>query len=274
MNSVCEVCEKTFSGENTKAVHFMWKHGGQERTENIRAKQSLSHKDRLSKFSPEERIEHIKRSALSVPRWNAGKTLPEPMKTKVLRGLKLAAATHSREHKVTNKCANCGKLFDTPKSLARLYCSHKCVMTDPKYRQRISATVKALHQDPDYVKKFMDGRHTMTANPNWRYNILIRRIPTKPEIIATNLLNDKFPREYKYVGNGVIWVGRFNPDFININGKKKIIEVWGDHWHRDDDPDQRISYFRNYGFDTLIIWEHELLKPNDVIERLEVFHQL
>ena len=54
--------------------------------------------------------------------------------------------------------------------------------------------------------------------------------PTRPEkkmidIIKRNNL------EYEYVGNGKVWLNGVNPDFININGKKIVIEVWGDYIH-------------------------------------------
>lgn len=88
--------------------------------------------------------------------------------------------------------------------------------------------------------------------------------PNKPEKLLSKLLNKLFPNEYKFVGNGNIIFNGFNPDFININGQKKIIELYGDYWHnlpkvikRDK---LRLGSYKKYGYRTLVIWEHELTK--------------
>jgi len=78
-------------------------------------------------------------------------------------------------------------------------------------------------------------------------------------------LNKHFPNEWKYVGDGEFWLGRRNPDFMNINGEKKLIEVFGDYWHKGEDGKERKRYFAQYGFKTLIIWEHECYKGKDYL---------
>lgn len=51
-------------------------------------------------------------------------------------------------------------------------------------------------------------------------------------------------------------------DFINCNGQKKIIELFGDYWHNRKEvkkrDKKRIKTYAKYGYETLIIWEHEL----------------
>ncbi len=86
--------------------------------------------------------------------------------------------------------------------------------------------------------------------------------PNKPEIFLTQLLNKILPNEYKYVGDGQFILGGKCPDFFNVNGKKKLIELYGDYWHKNDNPQDRIDYFKKYGFDTLVIWESELQKQD------------
>ena len=91
-----------------------------------------------------------------------------------------------------------------------------------------------------------------------KYNIK----PNKPEKALNALLNKLLPKEYKYVGNFKFWIESFNPDFININGQKKIIEMYGDYWHNRKDAKKRdkrrLIAYKQYGYKTLIIWEHEL----------------
>ena len=40
--------------------------------------------------------------------------------------------------------------------------------------------------------------------------------------------------------------------------QKKLIELYGDYWHKGENPEIKKNYFKKFGFDTLIIWEREL----------------
>jgi G:T-mismatch repair DNA endonuclease (very short patch repair protein) len=94
--------------------------------------------------------------------------------------------------------------------------------------------------------------------------------PTKPEQILIDLIQqNQLP--YKYVGNGEVLFGGKNPDFIQVNGKKKLIEIFGSYWHKNDNPKERIDFFKNYGFSTLIIWDKELENPQNVVNKIKVF---
>ena len=98
--------------------------------------------------------------------------------------------------------------------------------------------------------------------------------PNKVEGYLSTILQEIFPNEYKFVGDGSVIIGGFSPDFINVNGQKKIIEMFGDYWHRNDDEGNRVFQFRLLGFDTLIIWEHEL-NENEIemtIAKIIEFH--
>jgi len=48
-----------------------------------------------------------------------------------------------------------------------------------------------------------------------------------------------------------------------------LIELFGDYWHRDQDPQKRIDHFARYGYKCLVIWEKELDNPNQVIEKVK-----
>lgn len=106
--------------------------------------------------------------------------------------------------------------------------------------------------------------------------------PTKPERRLKNKLNHLFPREYKYVGNGNIFIGRKCPDFININGQKKIIELFGTYWHskevigrtKKQEENQRIKHFAKYGYKTLIVWEKELKNIFKLKGKLKIFNKI
>jgi len=82
----------------------------------------------------------------------------------------------------------------------------------------------------------------------------IHKRPTKPEskvLGAVTLLNLPFI----YNGNrGDFIISGKCPDFINCNGKKAIIEVFGNYWHRRIEEIERKQLFGKYGFKTLILW--------------------
>jgi hypothetical protein len=108
---------------------------------------------------------------------------------------------------------------------------------------------------------------------NWVKNI--RRSanirPNKPETFLLNLLEEMYPGDYKYVGDGEIVIAGKCPDFININGQKKIIEHYGDYYHRNDDPQDRIALFAKYGYSTLIVWERELKDVESLKAKIREF---
>ncbi len=89
------------------------------------------------------------------------------------------------------------------------------------------------------------------------------------------MLNKLSPKEYKFVGNGKIIIDRFNPDFINVNGQKKIIELYGDYWHKRPEvikrDKKRIRIYKKYGYNTLVIWERELKDLEKVIAKVSKF---
>lgn len=95
--------------------------------------------------------------------------------------------------------------------------------------------------------------------------------PNKSELQLQSILNELYPNEFKYVGDGEVVIAGKCPDFINVNGKKQIIELYGDYWHRNDNPEDRIQIFEPYGYETLIIWEKELKDVNKVKEKLKRF---
>ena len=122
-------------------------------------------------------------------------------------------------------------------------------------------------RNPKYVKKLMKSLHIK---------------PNKPEICLQKFFNTVAPQEYKFVGDGQFILGGKCPDFTNINGKKKLIELFGDYWHgkkrtgksREWNEHKRIQHFKNFGFDTLVIWEHELKDLQKLKDKILNFNKI
>ena len=153
-------------------------------------------------------------------------------------------------------------------------------------RDKISKTEKAHPHTYDQYQKSCRKLRTVWDDP-----IIVKKMfaglnkrPTIPEKTVEKILNQNFPNEYKYVGNGNFTLGRKCPDFLNVNGQKKIIEVFGRIFHdpeaavysvkpRYDQTEQgRIELFKKYGFNTLIIWDDELEDENTVIDKIREFN--
>ena len=138
------------------------------------------------------------------------------------------------------KCQFCGKEFYAALNSSRKYCSYECAKKDPKRRKRI---MRALQ-----IK------------------------PNKPESKMDSVLKDLFGKEYKFVGDGELIIGNLCPDFMNINGQKKLVEVFGDYWHKGENPQERIDFFKQYGYDTLVVRENELKDETKLRNKLTTFN--
>jgi len=102
-----------------------------------------------------------------------------------------------------------------------------------------------------------------------------QRIPkhhTKPELIFEHICKT-YNLPFKYVGDGKFWIGKpsLNPDFIESNGKKIAIEVFGDYWHNPllnknireiATLSFRKKILEKYGWELIVFWENELKNNN------------
>jgi hypothetical protein len=96
--------------------------------------------------------------------------------------------------------------------------------------------------------------------------------PNKPETILINLLKE-MGLPYHYTGDYKFWIEGKNPDFVNCNGQKKIIEVFGRYWHKEKEIIQRGFLFGQYGYDTLFLWDDEFKNIDEVKRKLLEFDQ-
>ena len=141
-----------------------------------------------------------------------------------------------RGGKVTKICPECGQEFKVrPVAVSRRrFCSRKCAVTV-------------------------------------RLRRLAEERPNKAELRLQQIF-EKHNLPYRYVGNGSFWIGSYNPDFVNVDGKKQVIELFGERWHSGIfEPAERIERFREYGFDTLIIWEKELDNQAKLVKKVRKF---
>lgn len=125
-----------------------------------------------------------------------------------------------------------------------------------KYLQKHSENMKEKWQESEFVTKQMQARCVM---------------PNKQEVKLSDILNELYPGEWKFVGDGQVIIAGKCPDFINVNGQKKIIELFGDYWHKGQDPQDRKDIFKEFGYDTLVIWERELKNHSELKFKIHKF---
>lgn len=148
------------------------------------------------------------------------------------------------------------------------------------HRALLSARSKMIWQDPEYRAK-MKAKHVEIWKRNNYEAMRKMRLaccvhPNKPEKVVINILNELYPSEWKFVGDGEVIIGGLNPDIINVNGKKLIIEVFGDYWHRQGlKPyhvnEGRVKVYAGYGYKTLILWESEIKDASLIRQKISAF---
>jgi very-short-patch-repair endonuclease len=117
---------------------------------------------------------------------------------------------------------------------------------------------KKQWQDPEFAHKM---------------HVAMSHSPSKPEVVLWDEVLLKFyPNEWTYSGTGGFVIDGKIPDFTNVNGKKQLIEVFGDYWHKGENPQDKIDEYKKVGFECLVLWEHEILyELPSVIEKLKEF---
>lgn len=128
--------------------------------------------------------------------------------------------------------------------------------------------------------KGLKGCYSQETIEKIRQARLKQRIPrfnTEPERKFIELIK-KYDLPYKYVGNGEIWIHHKNPDFINVNGKKEVVEVFGRYWHtkgqglsgKTREENKTKEHYKQYGFDCVVIWDDEIDNKQLVLSKLGI----
>jgi len=139
----------------------------------------------------------------------------------------------------------------------------------PEVRKKIRKALLGKKKSPEHCINISEARKELWKDPKFAKMMgeSQRKTPNRLEKAFNILLLFICPGEFKYVGDGYFKLGKKRPDFLNINGKKKLIETFGDFWHEDEDEEKRINYFKKYEYDCLVIWESEFWKETVEVTR-------
>jgi len=140
-------------------------------------------------------------------------------------------------------------------------------------------------RNPVHAKKMADSKRGK-PNPKqrefWRLNhdeqlkrmmVGEHKKPNKLERRLVELIDrDNLP--FKYVGNWEFILGGKCPDFLCTDGRKLLIELFGNYWHTikaRETVEERVARFRRYGFETLVLWEKEMVDERLIVDKIRGF---
>ncbi len=210
----------------------------------------------------------------------------------ILRGYKRAA------EKIEKICPVCQIVFIVKqKKYIPVYCSYKCAMISkerngkisvaqrgqseseytkkqqskrqklmwqrPGYREHMLVAIKeGQSNSPNFLQKQREARLKLWQNPEFvRKQMQSRGV--RPNCAELNLLKTLEPFGFKYVGDGQLIVAGKCPNYWA--GAGRLIELYGDYWHKGEDPQKRIDLFRQHGYDTLVIWERDMAQAPELV---------
>lgn len=187
----------------------------------------------------------------------------------------------------TKKAASIRKAKADPSHRALISQLLTKVGSDPAVREKRRQAHLGTHLSPETKAKVSRARKLDPNNsermkarwhdPEMRARMIanmgkaLQRRPTKPERRLINIVA-KYNLPYRYTGDGSFIVAGLNPDFVNINGAKIAIEVFGDHWHKEladsthrlfVTEESRRKKLAEFGWNMLVLWESELKKLSD-----------
>ncbi len=196
------------------------------------------------------------------------------------KGIKNSMYGKTHSLKARNKMSESRKgRKHTEETKKKMSETRKLYWKQDDYRNKMNEIMTSV----EYRKKHSEIAYEFWKTKEYQINYSISRDvkPNKPEIKLQELLDKLFSNEYKYVGDFEFWIGARNPDFMNINGQKKLIELFGDYWHsekvtgilKEKHEQERKNHFKKYGFDTLVVWERELKNINKLRDKLLEFNR-
>jgi len=230
---------------------------GQHHTEETKAKLRLARLGKPTGRVPPNKGKHhsdITRAKMSIAHrgatpWNKGKRKETDSRLIPKQPSKRPGDETRAKLSAINKAR-----WQNPEYRARMSAKHKKRCNEPEWRARRSILSKSLWQDPEYAQKVWEA---------WKVK------PNQAELQLQGLLDTYFPGKWKFVGDGQLIIGGRCPDFVNVNGKKEVIELFGTYWHPIFDVAERKEHYRQYGFKAAIIWEDEVGDEHRLVKSLK-----
>ena len=153
-------------------------------------------------------------------------------------------------------------------------------------RTKMKIAAKLRWEDKEYINNTINAFYNNVKNrKSINYNL--------SEQSLDKIIQENCPNQYKYNGIGQLGfrIYRHTPDFVNVDGQKKIIELNGCAWHMCDkcgkkhpcnkskesirERDGRnIINAEKLGYSVLVVWEHELKDKEKLAKKIAEFNNV
>lgn len=144
----------------------------------------------------------------------------------------------------------------SPEQKSLWFKKYRLAIDKPTYREKRSHIMKRVMGTEQYWVNYFKN---------------FKAKKTELEQKLEQILVQQFPGQWIYNGDysQKCRVGTLIPDFINTNGGKKAIEVFGRHWHEHWEELEWKERYEREGWEVLIIWEEEFKNELDLIEKVK-----
>jgi len=280
--AVSESLEKWNSEKAGKTYSEIY---GEEKALEITQKQSDTHKELCKDPKVREKKREASLAQTGIPKLNLRKTMALPeVKAKMAKRTSDQWENKEIREKRSNgirkawidKRMNWILSFNTEEYLKRRSEIHKELWKDLEYVDKVKRAHRKRWRDPELRKLMLPGlRKAQHA---------ARAIQSKSgaEEHLEYLLEEWLKDEWLFVGNKSFVLDNLCPDFVNVNGKKKLIDLLGCYWHgcpecgfegvgnavRAHELDERSERFKKFGYEIIYVWEHELKDESKLREKI------
>jgi len=155
----------------------------------------------------------------------------------------------------------------------KLALSHIGLKASQEAREKMSLARRGVPKTPEYRRKM----HLKWEDPDFVNKIMeIRNAkPNKAELTLSNILEEICPNQFRYNGDFSLGISLngYIPDFVNVNGKKQVIEFFGSYWHQRPNrgETERINRYLEIGWNCLVIWDTELKDTEALKNKIRAF---
>lgn len=131
------------------------------------------------------------------------------------------------------------------------------IISDPAIREKRSIAHKKLWRNPDYINRVKRG---------------LKIKPNDEELYLDAILQMNFKNQWKYTGDFQFWIEGKNPDFVNVNGIKLLIEFNGHPFNHTTERDRaKTAHYAKYGWGTLNLTYNDLKDETMLVSKLAAF---
>jgi len=203
------------------------------------------------------------------------KIYTEEWKRKVSEGLKKSFQNHP-EYRVKVSKRMKGRIF-TDEHRKNISIKTREAINKPEIREKMRKPHLGRKRSIITKNKMSVSHKKRLENKHELEKLLERTLykakicPNKSELFLYDIINSVCPNDYVFNKRKFMINGLF-PDFVNVNGQKKVIELFGKYWHEKKEEPRRKRKLKSVGYDCLIVWEDELKNLESLRDKISIFN--